>query len=111
MASEPGRAPSPTVDIAATGPQRIRLTLAGDLGTGALRELEERFADRRLAEAVEWDVDMSGVGHLDLACAYALLRAATERPANAALTVHGARHDVRRTLRHTGFEAVAEIGG
>ncbi|KUL24773.1 STAS domain-containing protein [Streptomyces regalis] len=110
MAAEPGPTPSPSVDITAAGAERAQVTLAGDLGTGAARELEERLADRRLDETAEWALDMSGVTHLDLACAYALLRAATEqRPKNAALTIRGARHDVQRTLRQAGFKAVAVI--
>ncbi|MBO8191477.1 STAS domain-containing protein [Streptomyces oryzae] len=83
--------------------QRAELTLAGDLGAGVLRELEEQLDDPRLRAAREWVVDMSEVTRLDLACAYALLRAAVERPEAVRLVVHGARREVRRTLRQAGI--------
>lgn len=109
MAAEPRPTPSPTVHITAADARHAEVTLAGDLRSGALRELEERLADPRLYEATEWVLDMSGVDGFDLACAYALLRAATERPENAALTIRGAPHGVQRTLRDAGLDAVAVI--
>ncbi|MEV1055093.1 STAS domain-containing protein [Streptomyces sp. NPDC049887] len=92
----------------ADGP-RAEVVLAGDIGAATLRELEERLDARPLAEAAEWVVDMSGVDHLDLACAYALLRAAGLRAEPPELTIRGARRTVRRTLRHAGLDAIATI--
>ncbi|CQR59332.1 STAS domain-containing protein [Streptomyces leeuwenhoekii] len=83
------------------------LVLAGEFGTESLRELEERFGAPPLREATEWLVDMSRVTDFDLACAYALLRAAILRPEPAALTIHGARRGVQRALRNAGLDAVA----
>ncbi|MCZ7456614.1 STAS domain-containing protein [Streptomyces sp. WMMC940] len=88
---------------------RAEVVLTGDIGAATLRELEERLDASPLAEAAEWVVEMSGVTHLDLACAYALLRAAGLRADPAALTIRGARRTVRRTLRHAGLDAVATI--
>lgn len=109
MAAEPHPTRPPTVEITATDAQRAQVSLAGDFDAGAVLKLEERLADPRLHETDEW-VYMRDVARLDLPCAFALLRAATERPKNAALTIRGARHDVQQTLRHAGLEAVAVIG-
>ncbi|MEV5777426.1 hypothetical protein [Streptomyces antimycoticus] len=54
---------------------------------------------------------MAAVTGFDLACAYALARAATQLPETSTLTVRGARRAVQRTLRHAGLEAVAVIEG
>ncbi|MGP3977953.1 STAS domain-containing protein [Streptomyces sp. 8N114] len=97
-------APRPTVSVTMIDGRRAELVFAGDLGAEVLRELEEQLSDPRLLTAREWVVDMSGVTRLDLACAYALLRAAVERPETAKLVVHGARRDVQRTLRHAGID-------
>ncbi|MEI7032717.1 STAS domain-containing protein [Streptomyces pratensis] len=85
------------------------LVLTGVVGAEALRELEEVLEDPQLAGAAAWAVDMRGVTHIDLACAYALLRAATLRPEPAELTVRGAGRAVQRTLRRVGLDAVAVI--
>ena len=102
-------APRPPVSVTMIDGQRAELVLAGDVGAEVLRELEERLGDPRLRAAREWVVDMSGVTRLDLACAYALLRAAVERPETARLVVHGARRDVQRTLRHAGIDRVRAV--
>ncbi len=50
---------------------------------------------------------MSALEHIDLACAYALLRAVTGTPEReVAITVRGARPAVHRTLRHAGVDTV-----
>ncbi|MFF9122346.1 STAS domain-containing protein [Streptomyces sp. NPDC014889] len=98
--------PASPLMIRATDGRRAELALTGDIGAQALRPLEERLAAPPLSEADEWVVDMSGATHLDLACAYALLRGATRWPATA-LTIRGARRTVHRTLHRAGFDAVA----
>ncbi|MFD4611785.1 STAS domain-containing protein [Streptomyces sp. NPDC058440] len=98
--------PASPLMIRATDDRRAELVLTGDIGAHALRPLEERLAAPQLSEADEWVVDMSGATHLDLACAYALLRAATRWPATA-VTIRGARRAVHRTLHQAGFDAVA----
>ncbi|MFD4025933.1 STAS domain-containing protein [Streptomyces sp. NPDC058576] len=113
MATHPGSTPSagPTMTVAVIEGPRATLVLAGDLRAENLRELEQLLAEPSLNEAAEWHVDMSDATRLDLACAYALLRAATLRPEQAVLTIHGARRSVQRTLRHAGLDAVAVIDG
>lgn len=105
--STPG--PRSAVAVVAADGGRAELVLAGDLDLDVLRELEQRFDDPRLREAAEWILDMDGVTHMDLACAYALLRAATRRPRTVTLTVRGARRPVQRTLRAAGLDAIARI--
>ncbi|WP_051865470.1 STAS domain-containing protein [Streptomyces griseus] len=100
---------SGTVRIAEADGEHAVLAFTGDLDTQALRELEALLLDRRLRRAGTWVLDMSGLVRLDLACAYALLRAATRAPEPAALTVRGARRDVQRTLRRSGVDAVATV--
>ncbi|MCF6524792.1 STAS domain-containing protein [Streptomyces sp. JJ36] len=111
MAAAPLPTPpgGPVVAVTATGERRAVLVLAGDVGAGALRELEERLTVPPLSEAGEWTVDLSAVTRIDLACAYALLRAATQRPETVTLLLRGARRPVQRTLRHAGLDAVAVI--
>ncbi|MDI9888299.1 STAS domain-containing protein [Streptomyces sp. HNM0645] len=99
----------PIITVSTADGLRAEVVLTGDIGAAALRELEERLDASPLAEAAEWVVDMSGVTHLELACAYALLRAAGLRAKPAELTIRGARRTVRRTLRHAGLDAVATI--
>ncbi|MFI9601881.1 STAS domain-containing protein [Streptomyces sp. NPDC052043] len=96
---------SPLV-VRATDGRRAELILTGDIGAKALRPLEEGLAAPPLNEADEWVVDVSGATHLDLACAYALLRVVTRWPA-AALTIRGARGTVHRTLHHAGLDRAA----
>ncbi|MEU3346236.1 STAS domain-containing protein [Streptomyces sp. NPDC006700] len=98
--------PASPLMIRATDGRRAELALTGDIGAQILRPLEERLAAPPLSETDEWVVDMSGATHLDLACAYALLRPATRWPATS-LTIRGARRSVHRTLRQAGFDAVA----
>ncbi|HEX5569552.1 MAG TPA: STAS domain-containing protein [Streptomyces sp.] len=95
--------------ITVVGGRRAVLTFSGALDAGLLRELEERLLDPLLGEAREWVLEMSDLTHLDLACAYALLRAATRQPETVTLTVRGAKRSVQRTLRDAGVDAVAVI--
>ncbi|GAA1544321.1 STAS domain-containing protein [Streptomyces albidochromogenes] len=101
----------PVMAVSAPDGGPVELVLAGEIGTDALRELEELLGEPSLREADEWLVDMSRVTRLDLACAYALLRASTLRTESAALTITGARRAVRRTLRHAGLDAIAGTEG
>ncbi|MCI0383104.1 STAS domain-containing protein [Streptomyces sp. CNQ085] len=103
------RAHRPTLAVTETGRGRAVLAFPGRLDAGALGELEERLVDPRLLGAHEVVLEMGGLDHLDLACAYALLRASTERPGTAVLTVRGAGRSVRRTLHSVGLDAVAVI--
>ncbi|MCT6781907.1 STAS domain-containing protein [Streptomyces sp. CS7] len=109
MATHPGSTPSaePTMTVAVVNGSRAVLVLAGELRAENLRELEQLLAGPSLKEAAKWLVDMSDVTHLDLACAYALLRAATLRPEQAVLTIHGSRRSIQRTLRQSGLDTVS----
>ncbi|MET7377950.1 STAS domain-containing protein [Streptomyces sp. NPDC005526] len=108
-ASHPPAPHLSAVAAATAGGRRAELALAGDLDLGTVREFEERLDDPLLRRADEWVVDLSGVTRLDLSCAYALLRAATQRPAIARLTVRGAGRTAQRTLRHAGLDTIALI--
>ncbi|MCG3043437.1 STAS domain-containing protein [Streptomyces sp. S1A] len=112
MASDPqptARAHRPTLAITEAGSRRAVLAVSGRLDSTTLGELEGRLTDPRLLGAHEVVLEMDGLDHLDLACAYALLRAATGRPENAVLTVRGADRTVLRTLHSVGLDAVAVI--
>ncbi|MEU6009402.1 STAS domain-containing protein [Streptomyces sp. NPDC047453] len=98
--------PASPLVVRATDGRRAELALTGDIGAEVLRPLEERLGAPSLSDADEWIVDMSEATHLDLACAYALLRVATRWPATA-LTIRGARRTVHRTLRHAGLDTAA----
>ncbi|CAL9316526.1 MULTISPECIES: STAS domain-containing protein [Streptomyces] len=101
--------PTPTapVRIAEADGRHAVLAFAGDLDAPALRVLEELLLDHRLREPTAWTLDMSALEHIDLACAYALLRAVTGTPEReVAITVRGARPAVHRTLRHAGVDTV-----
>ncbi|WP_308408650.1 STAS domain-containing protein [Streptomyces sp. AC627_RSS907] len=87
------------------------LTFSGNLDSHALRVLEELLLDPRLSRPGAWTLEMGDLHHLDLACAYALLRAVTRAPEPAAVTVRGAHPAVHRTLRHAGLETVATFTG
>ncbi|MEV6395456.1 STAS domain-containing protein [Streptomyces sp. NPDC051907] len=100
--------PRPAVTVATADGRRAEVTLVGDIDVGALRALEEQLGAAPLSGAAEWTVDMNAVTRIDLACAYALLRAATLLP-NAKVTILAARRSVQRTLRHAGLDAVAVI--
>ncbi|UQA90827.1 STAS domain-containing protein [Streptomyces halobius] len=89
-----------------TDGQRAVLAFSGVLDAHALRELEELLLDPRLRRAGAWVLEMRAVERIDLACAYAVLRAATSLPETPAVTVRGARRSVQRTLRHAGVDAV-----
>nr|WP_024126427.1 MULTISPECIES: STAS domain-containing protein [unclassified Streptomyces]AAX37825.1 pFQ25.9 [Streptomyces sp. F2]AHE39046.1 Hypothetical protein pFRL3_269 [Streptomyces sp. FR1]AHE39541.1 Hypothetical protein pFRL4_308c [Streptomyces sp. F2]AHE40286.1 Hypothetical protein pFRL6_199 [Streptomyces sp. F12] len=111
MAADPPSTPpaGPVMAVSSPDNRPAELVLAGQIGAETLRELEERLATPPLREATEWLVNMSQVTRFDLACAYALLRAATLRPKPAVLRIHGARRAVQRTLRHAGLDSVAVI--
>ncbi|WP_242483221.1 STAS domain-containing protein [Streptomyces sp. HSG2] len=97
-----------TAWIAEAGGERAVLMLAGDLsGPSVLRELEELLLDPRLACSPSWVLDTARVDRLDLACAYAVLRAVTTTPRPVALVVRGADRGVHRTLRQAGLDRVA----
>ncbi len=110
MTVDPRRS-SPTtapVRIAEADGHHAVLAFSGDLDAPALRVLEELLLDHRLREPSTWTLDMTDLHHIDLACAYALLRAVTETPEREiAITVRGARPAVHRTLRHAGVDTVA----
>ncbi|MFI1165469.1 STAS domain-containing protein [Streptomyces sp. NPDC020801] len=110
MTSGPHPVPrhSMTVAVDADG-GRARLTFPEAVDAAALRELEERLAEPPLSGADEWVLDMSAVTRIDLASAYALLRAATQRPNIVKVTIRGAPRTVQRTLRQAGLDAVASI--
>ncbi|MFD3441891.1 STAS domain-containing protein [Streptomyces sp. NPDC058685] len=110
MATHHPSTPSTARDIAvyAAG-QRADLVLAGEIRIDALPELETALSTRPLSTASEWRIDMHDVTYLDLACAYALLRATTTRTDIPAVTIHGPRHTVERTLRHVGLGDRATI--
>ncbi|MFH8409255.1 STAS domain-containing protein [Streptomyces sp. NPDC018019] len=95
--------------VASVDGRRVVLTFRGELHADALRALDARFADPRLREADAWVLEMHELTHIDLACAYALLRALSRRPDGASLTLRGARRAVARTLRHAGIDAIGAI--
>jgi len=105
MNSEPH--PRPGVVISAVDGRHAEVTLRGDIGLPLLCEVEEQLADPRLLTADHWVLNLDGVTRIELACAYALLRAATEH--SGTITVGGARHSVQRTLRHAGLDKAAVI--
>ncbi len=112
MASEPqptARAHRPNLTITEAGRRRAVLSFSGRLDSGTLGGLEERLVDPRLLGAHEVVLEMDDLDHIDLSCAYALLRAATGRPENAVLTVRGAGPTVLRTLHEVGLDTVAVI--
>jgi len=100
-----------SVAVEATGRGRAELTLTGDIDAGVLGELEARIDAPPLSDAVEWVVDMTRVHCLDHACAYALLRAVTQRSVPVSVTIRAAHRNVQRTLRHVGLDTVATIEG
>jgi len=100
-----------SVTVTTTRDGCAELTLTGDIDAGVLGELEARIDAPPLSDAEEWRVDMTRVHHLDLACAYALLRAVTQRTVPVSVTIHAAHRTVQRTLRHVGLDAVATIEG
>ncbi|WP_395576829.1 STAS domain-containing protein [Streptomyces sp. BK79] len=106
------RRPTPTTEpvrIAEADARHAVLVFSGSLDAPALRVLEELLLDHRLREPTVWTLDMSHLDHIDLACAYALLRTVTRVPEPVAVTVRGARGTVHRTLRHAGMDTVASF--
>ncbi|MFF9098544.1 STAS domain-containing protein [Streptomyces sp. NPDC014776] len=106
MPAEP-QASRPDVMITTVNQQLVEVTLTGDVSTHALRALEERFDDPRLQGAAHWVLDVRGVTRMELACAYALLRAVTLH--SGTTTVRGARRAVLRTLQQAGLNSAAVI--
>ncbi|MFE2048465.1 STAS domain-containing protein [Streptomyces sp. NPDC059459] len=98
---------SAPVTITEADERHAVLAFSGALDAPTLGLLEELLLDPRLRRPGAWTLDMSDLTHIDLACAYALLRTATRAPEPAALTVRGARPAVHRTLRHAGLDTVA----
>ncbi|MFF7892322.1 STAS domain-containing protein [Streptomyces sp. NPDC007907] len=98
----------PPVKITVVDGHLAEVTLTGDISVPLLRDLEACLADARLREVERWVLDMHAVTRIELACAYALLRAVTEHSGTA--TVHGARRTVLRTLRDAGLDKAAVIG-
>ncbi|MFI2370769.1 STAS domain-containing protein [Streptomyces sp. NPDC018833] len=100
---------TPDVTISVVDDRRAVLGFSGELNAHMVLELEELLMDQRLRDAQEWVLEMEDLKSIDLACAYALLRAQTRLPATATVHIRGARRDVQRTLRHTGVDAKATI--
>lgn len=111
MAAEFSSTPAPSrLPVAlTTDAEGATLVFSGALEARMVRPLEEQLADSRLRHARRWELEMSDLARMDLACAYALLRAATTLPEPAELHIRGARRAVRRTLHEAGFDAVAAI--
>ncbi|MBU6532464.1 STAS domain-containing protein [Streptomyces mayonensis] len=95
------------VRIAEADERHAVLAFTGDLDAPALRVLEELLLEPRLRKTGAWTLEMSGLEHIDLSCAYALLRTVTRTPEPVQLTVRGARPAVHRTLRQAGLDTVA----
>ncbi|MGW3991649.1 STAS domain-containing protein [Streptomyces sp. NPDC004830] len=81
--------------------------MSGDVSALVLRDLEALLLDPRLVRAERWVLDMRRVTRVELACAYALLRAVAEH--SWTTLVRGARPSVQRTLRHTGMDTAAVL--
>lgn len=106
MTAEPQSA-QPGMVITAVDARHAEVTLTGHLSTRVLCDLEEWFDDLRLQRADHWVVDMRGVTRIELACAYALLRAVTAHSGTA--SIGGGRRPVLRTLRRVGLDKAAVI--
>ncbi|MFB8758834.1 STAS domain-containing protein [Streptomyces nigra] len=106
MADKPESARS-GVAINAVDGRHAEVVLTGDIDALLLRDLEARLVDPRLQTAEHWRLDLRGATRIDLACAYALLRAVTGHSGTAA--VLGPRRAVLRTLRHAGLDRAARI--
>ncbi|WP_217167447.1 STAS domain-containing protein [Streptomyces sp. AC512_CC834] len=99
------------VRIAEADGQHAVLNFSGTLDAPALGLLEELLLEPRLRQPGALVLEMGDLEHIDLACAYALLRTVTRTPAPEALTVRGARPAVHRTLRQAGLDSVATFTG
>ncbi|MFI9756281.1 STAS domain-containing protein [Streptomyces collinus] len=97
----------PGIVITAIDGRRAEVTLTGDADSRLLHDLEARLADARLQQAEHWVLDLHGVTRIELACAYALLRAVTQHSGTA--VVRAGRRAVLRTLRHAGLDKAAVI--
>ncbi|GHB61565.1 hypothetical protein GCM10010377_60650 [Streptomyces viridiviolaceus] len=101
--------PAGAVRLIEADEQHAVLAFSGVLDEHVLRDLEERLLDQRLRQAGSWLLEMSDLQQLDLASAYALLRAMASVPKPPAVTIRGARRPIQRTLRHVGIDALAAI--
>ncbi|MER5717468.1 STAS domain-containing protein [Streptomyces sp. NPDC002132] len=101
----------PGAAITAVDGRHAEVTLSGDVSAVLLRDLEAQLADPHLRQADHWVLNLRGATRIDLACAYALLRAVTEHSGTTA--VRGGRRAVLRTLRQAGLDkaTVSELGG
>ncbi|MFD8236455.1 STAS domain-containing protein [Streptomyces sp. NPDC059696] len=97
----------PGVVIAAVDDRHAEVVLTGEVDVLMLRDLEARLADPRLGKAEHWVLDMRGVTRMELACAYAVLRAVTLHSGTTA--VCGPRRAVLRTLRDAGLDRAVTI--
>ena len=105
--STEAHSPQADVVINAIDGGHAEVTLRGDIGYPLLCHLEEQLTDPRLLRAERWALNLHGVTRIELACAYALLRAITEHSGTVA--VRGGRHSVLRTLRQAGLDKAAVI--
>ncbi|WP_236569854.1 STAS domain-containing protein [Streptomyces mexicanus] len=108
--------PHPDPDTGSRGPVSVMdadgcaiLRFAGELGADRVLDVEQQLLDVRLSQVREWVLDMSDLASMDLACAYALLRAATRIPATTTVRVRGARRTIQRTLQRASIDALATI--
>ncbi|WP_028814972.1 STAS domain-containing protein [Streptomyces flavidovirens] len=111
MATESSPTPAPRrLPVARTTDGKVAtLIFNGALEAQMVRPLEEQLADPRLRHAPRWELEMSELTRMDLACGYALLRAATTLPEPAELHILGARRAVRRTLHEVRLDTVATL--
>ncbi|MFB7650364.1 MULTISPECIES: STAS domain-containing protein [unclassified Streptomyces] len=112
MTADPHRSTENTpVRIVEVGGQHAALAFSGTLDSHALQVLEELLLDPRLRQPTDWTLEMSGLDHIDLASAYALMRAVTRASQPVSLTVRGARPAVHRVLRQAGLDTVVTYTG
>ncbi|GAB2958324.1 STAS domain-containing protein [Streptomyces pseudoechinosporeus] len=111
MAAESSPTPAPRRPPVAltTDGEVATLVFSGALEARMVRPLEEQLADPRLRHARRWELEMSELARMDLACAYALLRAATTLPEPVEVHIRGACRAVRRTLHEAGLDMVATL--
>ncbi|WP_226962535.1 MULTISPECIES: STAS domain-containing protein [unclassified Streptomyces] len=110
IGSGPGRE-APSLTITVDDGRQACLAFSGGLDARMNLALEERLGDPALREVRAWLLDLHDLQSMDLACAYALRRAATELSPPAGIRVRGASPGVRRTLHDAGADAVMTFGG
>ncbi|MER7661721.1 MULTISPECIES: STAS domain-containing protein [unclassified Streptomyces] len=111
MAAENPTIPTtgPGITVYAADGRRAELVLSGEIRTEDLPELERTLNAPPLSRAGEWLIDMHEVTRLELAGAYALIRAITSLREAPAVTIQGTPRMVQRTLRHTGLAEIATM--